>query len=179
MDLTSCRKVFDEYVHETVAIGVYLGGSGVAAPVTLAVGDDVDVRVVLSNHPHGPRATTSQENPVQGVNLNDVRIHIAVSDPGKARLVVPGSAGDAFFRSGWDVTDANLTPGALVADMYVHFQPHHPSFELPTDDVLDDFVVTARVLTPGSFTVRAAARVTPRWRTITNEVTSPLASAEG
>jgi hypothetical protein len=178
MDLTTCRTAFDDYVHETLAIGVYLGGSGVAAPVALAVHDDVEVRVVIANHPDGQRATASPGTPVQGVDLNDVRIHLTVSDPPSAGLVVPARAGDAFYRSGWDTTDAILTPGDLVADLYVHFQPHHPTFDLSTADVLDDFVITARAFAPGTFTVTAAARVTPRWRTVSNEATSPPATVE-
>jgi hypothetical protein len=73
MDLRTCRKVFDEYVSEIVAVGVYLGGNGVAGPVALSVGDDIDVRVVMTNHPHGQRDATARENPKHGVNLNDVR----------------------------------------------------------------------------------------------------------
>jgi hypothetical protein len=54
--------------------------------------------------------------------------------------------------------------------MYVHFAPEHPTFDLTTDDVLDDLKLRGQAAAAGQ--IIATARATPRWRELSQSARS-------
>jgi hypothetical protein len=54
--------------------------------------------------------------------------------------------------------------------MYVHFAPEHPTFDLTTDDVLDDLKLRGQAAAAGQ--IIATARATPRWRELSQPARS-------
>ena len=111
MNFTQCRSQFAEYVAETLQVSVDFQDAGATKPDTMAVGDEFDVRVVTSNHPGGVVDPIPRDDPPSGSNLQDIRLHLEVSDPGLVRLLVDSSLENTTFRSGWDVDSTILTPG--------------------------------------------------------------------
>jgi len=172
MTLTGCRARFAEYVADTVRLSVHFQHAGQSLPGTMTVSEEFDLRVVTSNHPGGVPDSVPSDDPPQGSNLQDVRLHLQVSDADLVRMLVDASLENTTFRSGWDVDAEILTPGDWVGEMFVHFAAEHPTFDLPTDDPLDDFTVRGRAYGVGRFHITATARVTPRWRELSNPAQS-------
>lgn len=53
------------------------------------------------------------------IRIIKVKYHIYVSDPAKAKLIVPGNLLYRFARSGYPVDSPLLAPGSQVTDMYL------------------------------------------------------------
>jgi hypothetical protein len=177
MLFTDCRARFAAYVAENLRLSVHLEIDGVPVPATFSVGAEFTVRIVDSNHPGGVIDPTPSEDPPDGSNLQDIRFHVTSSPPGAILLLVDPALENTTFRDGWDVDAPILTPGSWVSEMYVHFTAEHPTFDLPTNDVLDDLVLRGQVgaeIADGTVAaVTATARATPRWR----ELSQPAQSA--
>jgi hypothetical protein len=176
MLFTDCRAKFAGYVAETLRLSVHLEIDGSPVHEEVGVGDQFTVRVVDSNYPGGVKDATPSDDPPNGSNLQDVRFHLSSSPEGAVLLLVDTELENTTFRSGWDVDAPILTPGDWVSDMYVHFAAEHPTFDLPTDDVLDDLVLHGKAAASGPAAVTATARATPRWRELSQPAQSPTIS---
>lgn len=172
MLFTDCRARFADYVAENLRLSVHLEIDGAAVPETLGVDEQFDVRIVDSNHPGGAIDPGPSDDPPSGSNLQDVRFHISSSPT--VLLLVDNLLENTTFRSGWDVDAPVLTPGNWVAELYIHFAVEHPTFDLPTDDVLDDLLLRGKTVATGSAVVTATARATPRWRELSRPAESRL-----
>jgi hypothetical protein len=161
MLFTECRHRFADYVAKNLRLEIQLEVDGLPLSGPIKAGAEFDVRVVDSNYPGGVIDPTPSDDPPAGANLQDVRFHIAAEPTGSVVLFVDDTLENTTFRTGWDVDASILTPGTWVDEMYVHFAPENPTFDLPTDDVLDDLTLRGRATANGQLV--ATARATPRW----------------
>ena len=163
---TDCRTRFAAYVAENLRVEVQIAVDGVPVSGPVEADAEFEVRVVDSNYPGGVI------DPPTGSNLQDERFHLVADPRCSIFLLVDSTLEYTTFRSGWEVDASILTPGTWVDEMYVHFAPEHPTFDLPTDDVLDDLRLRGRALAKGHLV--ATGRATPRWR----ELSQPAQSSE-
>ena len=179
MLFTDCRTRFAAYVAENLRVEVQIAVDGVPVSGPVEAGAEFEVRVVDSNYPGGVIDPAPSDDPPTGSNLQDVRFHLVADPRCSILLLVDSTLEYTTFRSGWEVDASILTPGTWVDEMYVHFAAEHPTFDLPTDDVLDDLQLRGRAKTAGK--IIATARATPRWRELSQPAYSPaitvLASA--